>query len=251
MKSAGLILMLFLTAAAAAQTNVRQTACRQPIRLFSDNTTVNLTPLFAWWQQQPLVSKTGTNLDATADTGETRPLSAWQRITGTKAGAVGASWVVNATIYTSPTLRTNARIFLNHPPAAEEQTFYALKAGLVQAEQLITNAQQAYQADTKAAQRDERRAQAYRRSPTKVARDGYDYYTRLANQKRAAATTARNQQKQLEAARSQMEKQLAAIPAVNGRYAIDLFALNVGTNKHGVPVYDMGVVPANSPERGP
>lgn len=247
MKSALMILLLFLAAAAVAQTNERRAACRQPIRLFSGNAAVNLTPLFEWWQQQPLVSKTGTNLDATTDSGDARPLSAWQRITGVKAGDVGNSWVMNATIYTSPTLHTNARIILNHPPAAEEQTFYALKAGLVQAGQLITNAQRTYQADNKAAQRDGARAQAYRRSRTKVARDGFDYYTRLANRKRAEATAALDQQRQLEAARTQMEKQLAAIPAVNGRYVIDLFALNLGTNKHGVPVYDMGVVPPNSP----
>jgi hypothetical protein len=244
MKTAGLILMLF-AAAAPAQTNPNWRACRQPVRLFGAHQSVNLTPLFDWWKRQPLPGQSATNTDA--DIVTERPLTAWHRITGTKAGEVGASWVVNAVIFTSPTTRTNERIFLNHPPIAEEEAFYALKAQLAQAGQLIANAQRAYQAATNAAQNAEVQARNYRNSGTKHATESSNNFLRLAGQKREAAAAALNQKQQLEAARPLLQKQFDAIPAANGRYQIDLFALAMGRNSHDVAIYDVGVVPPDSP----
>jgi hypothetical protein len=44
-----------------------------------------------------------------------------------------------------------------------------------------------------------------------------------------------------------MQKQLDAIPAINGQYHIDWFAVAVGQTKAGVPIYDLGAVNFSSP----
>jgi len=245
MKTAGLILTLLVAVSASAQTNQSWPTCRYPVRAFAGHATVNLTPLFQWWSHQPLTVKPATNQDNTAD-GE-RPLAAWQRITGTKAGEAGSNWVVNAIIYSSPTISTNARIILNHPLAIEEQTFYALKSKLVEVSRQITNAQHSYQAGTNAAQKDEELARAWIRSGSKVANQNANNLRRLAAQKREAANAALNQKRQLETSRALMQKQLSAIPSIHGQYHVDWFALAVGQTKAGVPVYDLGVVNYASP----
>lgn len=245
MKTAGLFFMLGLAVTASAQTNQSWPVCRYPVRVFGDAAVVNLSPLFQWWQQQPTAGNAATNPDDTAGTG--RPLSAWQRITGTKIGIAGSDWVVKAVIYDRPTVHTNARIFLSHPPAAEEQMFYALKTQLAETERQITNAQRSYQADTKAAQAAEDHARTGHHSRSRATPDGANNYTQLAAQKREAATAALNQQKELEAAHALIKKQLNAIPAMNGQYRLDWFALAAGQTKAGVPIYDLGVVNTISP----
>lgn len=245
MKTAGLILMLFVAVAAPAQTNQGWAACRHPIRMFGGQAAVNLAPLFDWWSHQPQPGKAATNAENSAST--ERPLSAWHRITGAKIGELGPSWIVNAVIYSSPTTRTNARIILNNPPAAEERTFAALNTQLAETTQQITNAERAYKADLKAVEKAEAEARNYRRSGTKHATESSNNFLRQANQKREAAAAALNQQKQLEAARPQIQKQLAAIPAVRGQYLIDWFALEAGRSKQGVLIYDLGLVPTQSP----
>lgn len=245
----GLFFLLFTAATVSAQTNQSWSVCRHPIRVFGNRSTVDLTPLFEWWKQQPQPGRAATNRDTTADagTGSDRPLAAWQHVTGIKAGELGSGWLVDAVIYTSPTIRTNARILLNQPPAAEEQMFYALKTQLAEAAQQITNAQRAYQADLKAAQKDDEQAAKWLRSGTKHATESYNNYLRRAGQKRDAAAADLSQQKQLEAGRPLLQKQLNAIPAKNEKYLIDWFALTLGRSKQGVLIYDLGVVPPNSP----
>ena len=249
MKTAGLALLLLVTVNASAQTNQSWPVCRYPLRTFAGQATVNLTPLFQWWARQPLVIKPNTNqINASESTTEAeRPLAAWQRVTGTKLGEAGSNWVVNAVIFASPTSRTNARIILNHPPAAEEQAYYSLKVQIANAGQQITNAQRSYKADTKAAQKDEEHAQAWLRSGSKVANQNANYLRRLAAQKREAATAALNQKQQLETSRALMQKQLSAIPAIHGQYHIDWFAVAVGQTKAGLPIHDLGVVNYASP----
>ena len=128
MKTIGLIFLFFVAAIASAQTNHAWSVCRHPIRIFGDHTTVNLTPLFQWWQQQPQAGNAATNGDAGTDT--ERPLASWHRISGIKAGELAASWVVNAVIYTNPTSRTNARVILNNPPGCCEMTTVLTSFGL-------------------------------------------------------------------------------------------------------------------------
>jgi hypothetical protein len=41
---------------------------------------------------------------------------------------------------------------------------------------------------------------------------------------------------------AQAESQLQTIPSMNGQYYIDWFALKIGADKNGVPIYDLGVV---------
>ncbi len=243
MKTAALILSLLVAAAASAQTNQGWTVCRQPLRAFGAHEIVNLTPLFQWWQQQPPPGKSDTN----APSGSERPLSAWHRITGFKVGELQNGWLVDAIIYTSPANRSSARIILQHPPVAEEQIFNTLKAQQLQAGQEITNAQRAYKTNMKAAERADGMAASYRRSGTKHATESSNNFLRQAAADREAAAAAANQETQLQSALPQIQKQLNVIPSKNGKYLIDWFALEAGKSKQGVPIYDLGVVPPNSP----
>lgn len=253
MKKAGFILVWLAALAASAQTNQGWQICRDPVRVFGSHV-VNLAPLFQWWTRQTTDGKAAGFTSATIDIDTNdpdvtdRPLAAWHRVTGPHVGTLyNGSWVVDATIYTSPTSRTNARIILNRPPTGEEQNYYTLKAELEQTAQQITNAGQAYKADVKAEQKYQQRSTAYARSNTKVALDGYRDYAALAAQKENAVNTDADQQKQLETLRNQIEAQLKTIPAVKGVYQVDWFALMVGRTKQGLPVYDLGVVSTSPP----
>jgi hypothetical protein len=245
MKITVCMLCLGLTAVAArAQTNQSWEVCRNPVRVFSGPVIVNLRPLFDWWAQQPQTNAAGTNF--VGDAGN-RPLTAWARVTGTKVATMGSSWVLKAVIYNSPTERTNAQIILNNPPVAEEQTYYLLRSQLSQARQEIANLRQRYENSTNSAAKAEARVQAYARTTLKVRTLGMNSYERVAIQKRAAATNELNQLEQLELARAQIEEQLKAIPAVNGTYHVDWFALAVGRSRQGVPIYDLGLVSPTPP----
>lgn len=249
MKITGLILFLLATVAASAQTDQPTwNVCRNPVRVFKGKATVNLTPLFEWWKRQPLViTNKSTNTDMTASPESERPLSDWYRVTGTKVGTIGPSWVVDAVIYTSPTISTNARIILNNPPTVEEVNYNALKQQQTVVEQQIVNTESVYEENTNAEAQAMATLEIYRRSWSKTAPDGVRDYSALASKKHNAAALALTQLDRLEAAREQIETQLKAIPEVNGAYHIDWFALLLGRSKHGVPIYDMGLVSANPP----
>jgi hypothetical protein len=150
--------------------------------------------------------------------------------------------VVDATIYTSPTARTNARIVLNHPPVVEEQDYYALQAQLAQVMQQITNDAQIHETNVKAEEKDRQNEDAYRRWWASA-----QYYARAAAQKQQAADLAFSEEQQLQTMRHQIEQQLKTIPAINGQYAVDWFAVMLGRSKLGVPVYDLGLVSPNPP----
>lgn len=246
---AGLIFLLLAAASVSAQTNQDLACCRHRLRIFGNHATVDLEPLFRWWTQQELANRTATNQESIAEAGapQERPLSAWQRIAGVKVSELEYSWVVDAAIYTSPTTRTNARIILENPPAAEEQNFYNLKGALAAATQQITNDQVTYQADIRAAKRADARAQAINRFRSGKDRLNAGVYLQWAARDQRAALAALDEQKRLEAACRPAEKEYNAIPAVDGRYKIDWFALAVGRSKQGVPIYDLGVVDPDSP----
>lgn len=244
MKMTGLIVLLLATlTAAAAQTGEGRTVCRNPIRVFSGHATVDLTPLFQWWTQQEEMMATNHNVEMNSET--ERPLPAWRRVTGTKVAMTGASWVVDAAIYTSPMVRTNERIILNNPPAVEEQNYYALKTQLADAEQQIANARRIYEANTNAEQKAWERVEMYHHSLSKVASTGINQYSRIAEQRHATAVSALDQLDQLEATRNELEKHLKAIPSAHGIYRVDWFAVFLGRNKQGVAIYDLGLVVAN------
>lgn len=249
MKITGLLIFWLAAATvAAAQTSPSWEICRYPVRVFPGGAMVNLTPLFQWWARQPLV---GPNPKARSDTNSSpaddRPLSSWYRVTGTRLGDIGASWVLEATIYTSPTVHTNARIILNNPPIFEEQSFDDLKAQWEDAEQRVLEATRVYSANTNAEAQARATEQMYRHSISKVARDGVVVYKRLAVEKQDAAAAALDQVNQLAAARDQIGRQMELIPSLNGTYQIDWFAVLVGKSKQGVPIYDPGMVRSTSP----
>jgi hypothetical protein len=244
----GLIFLWLAAGSASAQTNQAWDICRNPVRSFGAHEIVNLTPLFQWWARQPLPGATNASLQSTTTNApEVRPLSAWRRVTGTPLATTGNSWLVAAVIYTSPTISTNARIILRNPPVQEEQTYLGLRAQLADVSQQITSIQQVYQAAVKAEQADVARAEAYQRSWDKVAPTGVVKYSRLAEQKHKEAALAASQQDQLEAVRNGIESQLKPIPAANGSYLVDWFAVEAGHTKQGVPIYDLGMVSPNPP----
>jgi hypothetical protein len=248
MKIIGLLSLWLVAVAASAQTNQGWQLYRDPVRVFGPRAAVDLTPLYQWWARQPAHSNAtayasaSINVDTNIPPENDRPLLAWHLVTGSHLSTIGSSWVVDATIYTSPTARTNARIILNHPPNGEEQDYLTLKQQLAEATLEITNANSAYKQDVKLEQEDQRRGDAYLRSNTKVAVDSQRNFARLAEQKQADAATASSQQQQLEALRTQIQQQLKAIPAMNGNYHIDWFAVMLGHTKQGLPIYDLGVV---------
>ena len=215
--------------------------CRYPLRAFGDATPVNLTLLFKWWEHRGIDGLANTDSGTT----NSRPLAAWHRITGKHVGDAESSWVVEAEIYTNPGVRIKARIMLKNPPIAEEQLFYSLKTGLAAALQQMTNDQRVYQADTKAAQKAQARAKPARN--TRNARNLANEEAQVASQDQQSATTALNDQKQLEQAVPAAQKRLNAIPSKNGKYVLDVFALLVGKTKAGVPIYDLGMLDINSP----
>lgn len=250
MKIIGLVLLCLAAMAAPAQTNQSWRVCRNPVRVFKGQATVDLTLLFQWWASQPQVA-TNRHADANADTDASaesdRPLSAWARVTGTKISTIGDSWVLDAAIYTSPTVHTNARIILNHPPAVEEQTYETLKEEVAEAGREIAEAQRVYGANTNAQAKALKSFQAYSHSPSKHRLDAERDYAALAAQDQAAAAAALSQINQLEAARVDLEQQLKTIPAINGVYQVDWFAVLRGRSKQGVPIYDLGLVSASPP----
>ncbi len=225
---------VFFVLNSQAQTNQAE-GCRYPLRSFG-NAAVNLAPLFQWWTQRAADSRASNDVRLA----DSRPMSAWHRITGTKVGELQYSWVVNARIYTSPGSFTNARIILKNPPATEEQSFYVLKNELAAATQQMTNDQRKYQADTQEAQRAAARVHAIESSRSWKAPPTGEI-TRAAKDKQAAAAALLDQQ-QLEQMIAQAETQLQTIPSKDGRYFIDWFALKIGSDKSGAPIYDLGVV---------
>ena len=253
MKIAGLIIFGLATMlAGAAQTN-DWPVCRYHLRVFGAHA-VDLTPLFQWWQRQPAAGKEASysaadiDIDSNAPAVTDRPLSAWHHLTGKHVGTTTAgTWVIEAEIYTSPTSRTNARIILNHPPVQEEQNYYTLKAQLAEANLEITNSQKTYQADVKTAQTDQQREQSYGRYRTRRAEVDAQIYAQQASQKQDNASTAASNKQQLETMRTQIEQQLKTIPAEDGKYYFDWFAVMVGRTKSGVPIYDLGQVSSNPP----
>lgn len=214
---------------------------RFPVRIFGDHTTVNLQPLFQWWSHHP-AAKAADGPDVSD-----RPLSAWHRIVGIKTGDLGYNWQVKAEVYLTPTLRTNEMIILKNPPVAEAQTYYQLKNAIADAGRQINADQKAYQTNLKAEQKAHERAHSNDRKRNRKSRNKAITASRRAAQEKAAANTALAAEKQLEQARNAGQKKLATIPSVNGTYQIDWFALAIGRDEHGTPIYDLGVVDVNSP----
>jgi len=204
--------------------------CRYPLRAFGQNV-VNLTPLFLWWKQNAGGSATAK-----------RPLHVWHRLVGSKVSDLGYSWMVDADIYTNSGSCTHTRIILKNPPTVEEQTYYQLKGELAAAYLQMTNDQRTYEADTAAAQKAQQalaRTQTTKRGKIRQNKNGN---AQQAAQDQQTATEAIADEKQLEQVAALAQKKFNAIPAANGAYRIDLFAMEIGRDVRGVPIYDMGVV---------
>jgi hypothetical protein len=246
MKSAIFILAMLAAAAASAQTNQAWKTCRNPVRVFPGAATVDLRPLFAWWARQP-TNSISAETNSAADTREVRPLAAWRLVTGTPVSIFGDSWVVDAAIYTSPTVLTNARIILNHPPTVEEERFNNLKTQITYLDGQIAATRRAYDTATNAEALAYARVEMYRRSISKVAPTGVVQYSRTAEREHDAAAAALNETDQLEAQKKEIEAELKTIPSHDGVYRIEWFAVDRGHTKAGVPIFDLGLVSATPP----
>ena len=203
------------------QTN-RFICCRFPIRVFT-NATVNLNPLFIWWKLY------GTNTPAND---HPRPLVAWHRITGSSITETDGYWLVNATIYTNAKSAFKKRIYINHPPVIEAETFVKLKAEI--------------NIDNKQKSLDERDLQSAQKvQPQRSGKNHPISNGRQAEQNRQLAISMVADEKLVDQDLALTEKKLSAIPSSNGKYSIDLFALETGEEMKGVPIYDFGTLPAN------
>lgn len=256
----GLLFLLCVTSIFAQPEADTWNVCRYPVRVLGKGQTVDLTPLYQWWARQPMAStnsvpggvvaaqtiSAGTN-SADANGGQERPMTAWYRVRGTRVATLGSSWVLNAAIFTSPTLYTNARIVLNHPPEQEEQVFSTLTNQLAALNQQIFSVDYDYRRNTNAESDARAAADRYRHANIKAAGDAVAGYSRLAVEKHNEAARELTQLDQLQAQRTQLEKELAAIPSVDGNYLVDWFAARLGNTRQGWPLFDRGLAVASPP----
>jgi hypothetical protein len=257
MKEALVLLSLLVALSVPAQTNPAPTCCRQPIRLFRAGR-VDLTPLFQWWENQaaqplaPAATNTAPRQIPSAapalalDPAAARPLRAWKHITGRKTGEFYGAWVVAAVVATSPIDQTNEWILLANPPTAESDEFDRLQSLIADDDDQITNDISTYQArmadQAKAAARAHAAAQGF-----KWIRQYVDVYQQQAAQAQVAAADALADQQDMEDARAELQTRLAALPAAADQYQVDCFALEVGRNRLGQLVFDLGKLPDDAP----
>ena len=157
-----------------------------------------------------------------------RPLGAWKRITGRKAGEGEGVWLVEADIYTSPTDRTNEVIVLRNPPTAEEAEFYRLQGLLAQYDGQITNDQRLHKTYEVAAKQAAAEARAGAQGEKWERVNAVGYQQRAAQEQAAAAAAAADEQ-QAAAARAMAQRQLDALPGDAGPVSVGLFRAGSGT----------------------
>lgn len=248
MKITGLVVFLLSVLTATAQTNDSgRPDCRNPVRLLGKRGAVDLTPLFEWWTAQ----KSAMTNESTAEGGGTnafsaagRPLAAWFLITGRKVAVVGDSWLVDAAIYSSPAVSTNARIVLRNPPVQEEERFNSLQSRLEELEQFIANIRSRYYADSNAVIQAQSMMDQDRRGWGKRVTADYAVNYRIKAKKQDAAATDLRQLTQWQSSYDQLEIQLQAIPSDHEVYQVAWFAILRGRNQQGLMIFDVGQLPS-------
>ena len=226
------LILLMVGVSILAEAGQQLPCCRSPNRVFDDDLYVNLTPLFKWWtNQQDGVSVSAFTL---------RPLSSWKRITGTKTKDLSFAWMLDATVFTSPTVQTNEQIILQRPPKNQENEFDTLKSQVAQLAEQVTNAMKSYQADIKTEDRAQARYDAASRSWRWKGRLDASVYSQQTTEERDAANAALNEQKQYQSELDAAKSQLSAFSNSDGKFKIDCFALETGRIYEGLPVYDTG-----------
>lgn len=211
--------------------------CRYPYRVLGVGQPVDLSPLIQWWTNQTQMAALPLNAARPP-----RPLSAWKRITGFKTGELDSAWVLRAEIAFSTTDQTNEWIILKNPPAAEAAQYYNLQYLIPQYEQQIAADRRKQAESTKAAKKNTELASQISQNFSKSIRWNAPYYTQLAEQSKAAAAAALDDQKATQQALDEARQQLKLIPSVDGQYQVDLFALELGRNARGRLIYDAGGV---------
>ena len=238
MKRLCFLLLLVVTLSAAGQTNTPPPfCCRHPWRVLGVGQPVDVSPLIQWWTNQTRLVDLPLNAARPR-----RPLSAWKRVTGFKTGEIESAWVLHAEIAVSPTQTTNEWILLKNPPAAEAAQYYYLQNLLGQYPNQIAEDRRKQDEYTKAAKKNAELASQYSQHFSKSVRWNAPYYTQQAEQYKAAAVAALDDQKATQLALDQAHQQLKTIPSVNGQYQIDVFALELGRNAKGQLIFDAGAL---------
>jgi uncharacterized protein YlxW (UPF0749 family) len=192
---------------------------KNPKRMVSVRT-VDLTPLFQWWNQK--------NGD--------RPLSAWLHVTGEIVGTNAGSWIITAE--TDGQAEGNApadkKIVLRNPPLQDRAEFEQMLAQkkTLEAQKASLNAQ-AEQADAKLKDISQER---------KVARERHVRASGLNAQSgklKQEEKTAKAEAKPIQAQIDELDKKLKPYGSTD-HYVVDCFALRTTERVGGMPVFDHG-----------
>lgn len=199
---------------------------------------VNLIPLFTWWQQAESIGQRNSGKKkADQQPIPDRPMKAWVRIISViKSETTGTGWEVEAEVHESPAKKSNARIFLKHPPQVDKARVESLVAEIAQLESSANSSRSSFENATDAyARYNERRI------------DGETQRIREVNGRRAgqaARSQARHSTRlgDLNAQLSQARDELKGLPNTGSQYKLDTFVMRTGETFRGLPVYDMGLV---------
>jgi hypothetical protein len=191
---------------------------KEPRRLIAGQT-VDLDPLFRWW----------TNRHGD------RPLRAWIHITGSVVATNGWGWTVEGTLNPAPP-RSKAsprggapeggrvKLALEHAPVSELESFSQLADEL----KALNDQSQVLSNQVKAA------------AQTLGAMGSAGHHSRVAAELRLVERQAKAQLSALRPLVADCRAKLAAFPD-SKRYIVDCFALDMGQELNGLPVYDYGV----------
>jgi hypothetical protein len=189
---------------------------------------VNLTPLLNWWAWRD---------------GD-RPLPAWVRVTGRVVGTNTLGWTVEGTVETpaarSPSdpqtnapIETRVRVVLKNPPVADRASFQQLTEQIRDLnEERVRVASAVVEATNQVQELSERRVSG--KMASRVANVEL-------NQWRVSETDAKDRLAALDEQLKELDARLADYPDRN-HYEVDCFALTVGQQLRGLPVYDHGTV---------
>lgn len=214
--------------ACIASFSLQASPLRDPKRSVNGQT-VDLNPLFRWWAKHA----------------GARPLTSWVHVTGSVIGTNAWGWTLEAHVESSKPRKNEAsnpsddgklRIILQHPPAYEFAEFENLKA------QIKSLDDQHNQLSARAAQA---QARAQELADEQSASRARGLRARgLSQQEREwkqADNEAKDQLKTIDKQLQELRAKLAAYPDP-AKYSVDTFALDLGQEYSGVPMYDHGFV---------
>jgi hypothetical protein len=211
---------------------------------------VDLAPLFSYWQRELTnAALPGQTIATTHPPATPRPLPAWKLIRGKVIDVRPCSFIVDATIFTTPTDSKTQRIFLWRAPTSEKTAYEAL---LAQRHDL----QLRKQASDRAARSAGSTASSHQASSqqfsdlagysTPVGPDGFSQAAAAQAETARSASVARKaalaKSQSAEAKAAELGKDLAKYSATpHAGYSVDVFALDTRKQGDGLPLFDTGI----------